>query len=147
MRSPAATPINPRWRAAAASVAAHAPPAVAPACLAAAASPAVSPAAPPPGILDVAVEAGDHAVMGRHRHGLGGRRDRREDERRERGGDCGFRHREILPLGAYAKALSTAQNGELSHSRSRRERRRSAAAEICSPPPTAPSAPRSLPRA
>ena len=64
MRSPAATPINPRWRAAAASVAAHAPPAVAPAGLAAAASPAVSPAAPPPGILDVAVEAGDHAVMG-----------------------------------------------------------------------------------
>ena len=42
--------------------------------------------------------------MRRHWHGLGGRRDRRQDERRERGGDCGFRHRETLPLGADAQS-------------------------------------------
>ena len=37
---------------------------------------------PPLGVLEVGIEAGEHAVMRGHGHGLGGRRDRREDKRR-----------------------------------------------------------------
>ena len=82
MRSAGGARIDPGRRATAASVAADAPPAIAPAGLAAAAAPAVAPAAPPPDVLDIAVEARNHAVMGRDRHGLGGRRNRGENERR-----------------------------------------------------------------
>jgi hypothetical protein len=56
-------------------------------------------------VLNVAVEACDHAVMRRYRHGLRGRRDRREDKRRERGGDCSFGHREILPFWRLRKSV------------------------------------------
>ena len=65
-----------------ASAAANASPAITPAGPAAQPSPTVAPAAPPLGVLEVGIEGGEHAVMRGHGHGLGGRRDRREDKRR-----------------------------------------------------------------
>jgi hypothetical protein len=38
--------------------------------------------APIASLTEIGVEAGEHDVMRGHRHGLGGRRDRREDESR-----------------------------------------------------------------
>ena len=65
-----------------ASAAANASPAITPAGPAAQPSPTVAPAAPPLGVLEVGIEGGEHAVMRGHGHGLGSRRDRREDKRR-----------------------------------------------------------------
>ena len=46
------------------------------------APPAVAPATPRLRVLNVGVKAREHGVMRDHRHGLSGRRHRREDERR-----------------------------------------------------------------